>query len=1675
MANIPRNASSPDISSDWDRWDVTKDRKSLDDDRISVNTRKQYNVPDNKVPKAPKPAKLKSSKTIKPTKNAKPVKPPKLNKGMKNPNATNTGPAPITAKDISEPRLVLATNHTNAIQSENSQPNDSPTTTRSKIFDLIAELQIENQIKMGAENLLQVYDREKKEERKQQATSELDAANHKISRLREQLERLGVTKYDQFPNTAKPDIKTSTDKPKPNNPIYRTNSPIFSLTDILESLEAHELSPEFLIEQSNSLVTLLSQNPELRNELALSKIGAHIRRFLLHRRTEVVAAGYRMTRHVLSDSTSTPSLENVKVLIDSTMIELSFVIVRSLAKDAKCQLERLHALKLARLFLDIPNCTEIINTGIIRSLVAVAEQTDEKLRSIAIETLAEAFVREPGLVYQGEGNRILIQAVTEGPFEISVALTMSFAYSIDNPEYRKFLRNGRDLEYFISSFTDYQRNHTSIERLKINSAILASLLKTWPGLCVFANHEQELLKDLVSCFQYPVPAIRECLLDLFFSLFHIRPKNAWTAAYVAGRKLPAADISEYPSSGHSKLRDHYISLLLVLFMKCDLIKNLTIVFKDSEDLVNSRRAALLLVELMNLGSRVLPHDQLAELVRLGGTWSFDSDDDDGKLKTLNGQLHSALVFQIDSISRNVRASAIKPASAQLPLITGTENTMPTAFEIKKQIGVQIDDNSFKQLLVDTQVLNTKTHSKWNWDALTDLIQGPLLNPKRLDDTVRNTKFMKRLMSFYRPFKYRFSSIKNTRPNLKCVRVGQELIHTLLQTSYGVKYLTENKLLRQIAECLAQIDPMSGITSPDPLFSPSRLENTLSHGYFSMLGTLSADPNGMAMMERWRMFNMFYHIAELRSREDLIVSFIRNMDYKLVGHPRIIFAKALTTGQKNVRLAGTAHLRTLISSQKISKDRATTDTQQWAIRLLATQLFDPEIEVCKLAVSVLDEFCSKSVSNLKFFVDLQPSLDHLGDISSPLLLKFLSTSQGFKYLKESDYVLQEMEKWFEGGMNESYVNIVEEHIERVQRTWSFLGQSDEKYDKQPYDDSIAAAAAAVGLGPTTANPSSVPGSGSKGFGEDEEEIPIPRHFYGELTLTDDGCQLLRTKGHYELFCEYVRQYGLISNAKSLTDGKCSTRFHSSPTVSNVSANESNGHRRHFLHGSKTSVLSEMSSLPLSLQSPVSEKFLSTPFKLTDDGSALFDDEYVSKIILKLKGCLWAIGHASMNTLGINFLDSSNIATDIITIAEKSRIASVKGTAFFVLGLLANTIDGAEILEDLGWKTKRMWNEGEVDGISIPENLNKMFRGRDKPHSRYKGLDEDGKDCLSEEIEAKRRLVNEGFLNFDQIIPAISTKRSLYQLDDSLSTNPFPNLKHLWEFSQLEPVEVLYPYDLSTDSSVKSSDVSDSDESLDSDLEPFPSYTPNPNNNGPHSNTLASQNKDARRKYKSATKAKDSKNDDGSNILANASLHPFHKTLLCALSDLSNQILANDASKTLVQLSRNTYSFPEGKEDSIHAGKIYPLSSSDKLFKSTLVFRQVMMLLSKYRYRQPMRKFVFELFDAPALMEKMAREKEKSVIAGSIIPRDDHESKHPQRSESRDLNEALNLESRDKLTRPLDNKPAPEIEAGKTEDRVDLGEDKADSGLDESDAPLTLGNMIVLEADSDDDDVMLPFPG
>lgn len=46
---------------------------------------------------------------------------------------------------------------------------------------------------------------------------------------------------------------------------------------------------------------------------------------------------------------------------------------------------------------------------------------------------------------------------------------------------------------------------------------------------------------------------------------------------------------------------------------------------------------------------------------------------------------------------------------------------------------------------------TKDHIAWRFDLLQELIEGPLLNPKRLEEAIRGSRFIRRLLSFFHPF------------------------------------------------------------------------------------------------------------------------------------------------------------------------------------------------------------------------------------------------------------------------------------------------------------------------------------------------------------------------------------------------------------------------------------------------------------------------------------------------------------------------------------------------------------------------------------------------------------------------------------------------------------------------------------------------------------------------------------------------------------------------------------------------------------------------------------------------------------------------------------------------------------------------------------------------------------
>lgn len=62
---------------------------------------------------------------------------------------------------------------------------------------------------------------------------------------------------------------------------------------------------------------------------------------------------------------------------------------RSLVKEGKASVEREQALKFVRAFLDVKDGVQEVSRGIVRTLVAVAEHSEDRLRSMCIETLGE--------------------------------------------------------------------------------------------------------------------------------------------------------------------------------------------------------------------------------------------------------------------------------------------------------------------------------------------------------------------------------------------------------------------------------------------------------------------------------------------------------------------------------------------------------------------------------------------------------------------------------------------------------------------------------------------------------------------------------------------------------------------------------------------------------------------------------------------------------------------------------------------------------------------------------------------------------------------------------------------------------------------------------------------------------------------------------------------------------------------------------------------------------------------------------------------------------------------------------------------------------------------------------------------------------------------------------------
>ncbi|OCH89904.1 hypothetical protein OBBRIDRAFT_793801 [Obba rivulosa] len=1138
---------------------------------------------------------------------------------------TSGGGGPSTMRSTAGGTSVSSTSTVNvstsgpSVRDRSGSDHAFDTESQDQLGELNKQLRVENRIREGAENLLQMN---LTDTLRMQVQSELEMARNKINAITKSIEthsarslrkksldsgstkrkftgtplgqnvkwKEGHDERDDFRTSmhqAHSALRTLTSLARPSAPSQPTTpaspstSPSSSTPPIAGSL-SDAARTRARLEAMGNLIGVLQRSLRVRYELDIVEVVQAVLPCLSDKSTKHCrATAYRLIRHSLVDSHS------VSRLVEQ---DLDWYIVKSLSRDNKHTVEKEQVIKLIRAIVEIGSERQVpsspvgagtvpLSEAIMRAFIAVAESPEDPFRPICVQTLAEILLIDIDLVARTGGIRILLHALAEGPAEMAPMLASAFLYIIDSPRSRSYLKPGVDLEIALSGITDaYGKGADHAEKMRGCTRVIVAILRTWSGLMYLCIQDKLAIRAIVDGLRIPSLETREIIIDMFFDLFNIKPPE-WHQAFIDGRRLTlyrrskpstesAAPSEPLPSSDSLKLTDQYIALLILIFTKAGLLDALTAMFEESTTGSNlSRKATLLMAELLQKANRVLPFSIAAKIQALPRVFSLAADYEMGEHRIIGVSALTA----IDSYNRH--RSRLQPASVQgdaRPRANSIEDAVrrgqKQVEQAKIKLAMQMDDKTFQTCLLDTQVMLTKDQAKWNFEALQELVEGPLQNPKRMEEAIKVSKYMRKLMTFFHPLSHRFSDMSRTTHNTRWIRLGCQLLTVLMTSPDGLRFLADDEMLGQLQQCFAQLDPFTNNPTPDPIFSKKRMQETLTYGYFEMLGTLSKRKEGLELMEKNKLFTSFYQLSELRSREDLIKGIIENLDYSIDGHSRIVLSKALTSSYKHIRLFATNHLGSLI--------RAATVANAWTLRLLLTQLYDPALEVREVAVRFLEEAC-EAVDVLQTVVEMQPTLDHLGEIGHPLLLKFMSTPTGFRFLYAAGYIDREMDLWFH-ERNLSYVVHIEVFLSKAFNVTS----ADEEDELLNFD----------GI--------------------------VPPHFYGVMAKTELGCQVLQEKGHFSEFAHFIRQHGLEDEDQDL--------------------------------------------------------------------------------IMKLKSVLWAVGNIGATEGGLPFLEEEEIIPTILEIAGKSLVLSVRGTCFFVLGLISSTPQGAEILDDYQW-------EATLSPLGLPTGL------------------------------------------------------------------------------------------------------------------------------------------------------------------------------------------------------------------------------------------------------------------------------------------------------------------------------------------------------------------------------------
>uniref|UniRef100_A0A2C9LNG1 Rapamycin-insensitive companion of mTOR n=1 Tax=Biomphalaria glabrata TaxID=6526 RepID=A0A2C9LNG1_BIOGL len=909
---------------------------------------------------------------------------------------------------------------------------------------------------------------------------------------------------------------------------------------------------------------------------------------LLNDAKQVRTATLRVIRYLL------PYNETLDIFLH---LHFDFLVARCLDVSLDNEIERIHAIKLIRQI--IKTSPSKCPKSLLYVLVAIgndgASERDRMVR-VSLETICELAFYNVNLVAQCGGIQTLIWNILDCHQypRLNEALTSVIIFLLNQPHTRPFIRPQVDLERLLAPFTDSHfrysvedgRNEERDSKFIASKMAVISVMRSWPGLIRLCHPDGSGMQSLIGILYLPYVEIRKYVLEVISDLFRLtlptwsedfatafssvdpcEMKDAWKLAegFVAeeGRA-----ILPHISPTRPNLIENHLALLLSAFFTAGLCEALIeVVITSTGPLFN--RAVILLGELLHMANVLLPQECLHHHECLPTLISIASSTESGAEK--RHQAYQAVMYLTRFHKMMKRKS--RPCTVFLDQLLQHAGKMSEAtnkhwilhreslshYYFKKVTG----DEMTVQAIRDSKVNTTTNNTEWNWPIIAALLKWPDDKFKKLDDQNQH-RFIKRLVYFFKPENDLFSKTDITDPNLRkiCV-VGCHLIDFLISSNSDEAEKLITELLSDIAENLKEVTKLNVPVDENAMFGSKRLQDKMCRYYFLFIGRLSATKKGTVHLEKNGIIQTLLELMSPSTNILYVKLAISCLNYAADGSTRPILSKALTATQDVCRLYATKLLRVLMRA-------CTPGLSTWGIELLITQLYDPEKSIAMSAVNILDEACDNE-EYLKSVIKLRPSLLHLGEKGIMLLTRFVSNVQGFRSLNDANFISSQLEQWHK-SFNKQYVDIVEEMLNEALTTYekSFTGSCPRR---------------SILKGP-------------------KKDVYLPVHLYGQLTLHDEGLDVLRKQDCIKEYLQCVIEQRVSNNTE----------------------------------------------------------------------------------ITELKTALWALGHIGMSCDGLAWLETEKIIPEIIRLAEENGVFSIRGTAFFVLGLIASTRKGTDILNQLGWESR-----------------------------------------------------------------------------------------------------------------------------------------------------------------------------------------------------------------------------------------------------------------------------------------------------------------------------------------------------------------------------------------------------